>query len=331
MHKILKFIGLFFLILPLQAQENWFMAQTEKAEVSWISASSELVEAQYEGAYLYPPINILDGNFDTTWCEADEGGSGIGESIAIQLTEPVSFDEIQFVNGFASGNDFYHKNNRVAAVTLTQVAGKHYQQKQYNLEDNREEWQSITFEMPQTVQNLTITINNIFEGYKYNDTCFSDIRLLYKGEVIPFTNIETIRSVQEETSRKMLEETGSNFKELFYDLFTDNRLYLKSKDSSYGNGYLFEVWDTSSDSKNLTKNNISFNDPEADGTTNYEPSYERPVGCQLNKYTIISYQTIDYVETKTIMTLKLDGDKGLYINGAYYMIMDPDNLVYGGY
>ena len=104
-----------FLIFPLMnlnAQDNWFLAQSDKAPVESVVSTSELVEGQYAGKYLYPPINILDGNFDTTWCEADEGGSGIGESITIEFSEAVSFDEIQIVNGFSSGNDYYHKKNR---------------------------------------------------------------------------------------------------------------------------------------------------------------------------------------------------------------------------
>ncbi len=54
----------------------WFMVQTEKADVKSVVATSELVEAQFDGKYLYPPINILDGDFNSTWCEADKNGSG---------------------------------------------------------------------------------------------------------------------------------------------------------------------------------------------------------------------------------------------------------------
>lgn len=54
-----------FLLLPfsLCAQEHWFMAQTDHAEIQSVTATSELVEAQFQGKYLYPPINILDGDF----------------------------------------------------------------------------------------------------------------------------------------------------------------------------------------------------------------------------------------------------------------------------
>ena len=58
--------------------DNWFMAQTKKAPISSITATSELIEAQYEGKYIYPPVNIVDGNLDGVLpCEIfSELGSG---------------------------------------------------------------------------------------------------------------------------------------------------------------------------------------------------------------------------------------------------------------
>ena len=63
------------------------MAQTNSADLYSVGASSELVEAQYDGKYLYPPINVLDGNFDTVWCEAEKNGPGIGQSITIRTSK----------------------------------------------------------------------------------------------------------------------------------------------------------------------------------------------------------------------------------------------------
>ena len=48
-------------------QSDWFMAQTRKADAKSVLATSELVEAQFAGKYLYPPINVLDGDFATVW------------------------------------------------------------------------------------------------------------------------------------------------------------------------------------------------------------------------------------------------------------------------
>ena len=207
----------------------WFMAQTEKADVKSVVATSELVEAQFDGKYLYPPINILDGDFNSTWCEADKNGSGIGESITVEFSEPVSFDEFQIVNGFAS-KDYYKKNNRVKSIVLTQVAKEHFQQKEYNLEDDKPDWQSIKFALPQTAQTITIKITGVYKGTKYDDTCLDDIRLLYKGKVIPFTRVAELKKVQEENSKIMLKSSAADFKKQFYALFDGgNKIFLKAK------------------------------------------------------------------------------------------------------
>ena len=218
MNKRILFLLLAAIPLPFSAQSNWFKAQTDKAVVKSVTATSELVEGQYDGRYLYPPINILDGDLSTTWCEADEDGPGIGESITVEFAGPVSFDELQIVNGFASGNNYYLKNNRVKSMQLTQVAGKHYQQKEYTLNDNTPDWQSIKFDLLQTAQTITIKITDIYKGNKYDDTCLDDIRLLYKGTVIPFENIAELKTAQEENSKQMLKTSAADFKNQFKSL-----------------------------------------------------------------------------------------------------------------
>lgn len=217
MRKAFFYIALF-LVSVAYAQDNWFMAQTEKAVVVSVSATSELVEAQFDGKYLYPPINILDGNFDTTWCEADRNGSGIGEEITIGFEEAVSFDEIEIVNGFAS-KDYYKKNNRVKKIRLTQTAGKHFQQKDYLLQDNTPTWQSISFPLTQTAQTITIKLLDVYKGDKYDDTCLDCFRLKYKGKVIPFENVSELKKVQEENSRLMLSGSEEQFKKQFFSFF----------------------------------------------------------------------------------------------------------------
>ncbi|MDO4507143.1 MAG: nicotine adenine dinucleotide glycohydrolase, partial [Spirochaetales bacterium] len=178
MKKLFLMLSAFILCSAAFGQSKWFKAQSKSASVKSVTATSELVEAQFDGKYLYPPINILDGDFNSTWCEADQKGSGIGESITVEFAEPVSFDEIQIVNGFVS-KDYYLKNNRVKTLRLTQVAKEHFQQKDYTLKDNVQDWQSIKFDLLQTAQTLTLEIRDVYRGSKYDDTCLDDIRLLY--------------------------------------------------------------------------------------------------------------------------------------------------------
>lgn len=206
-------------LTALHAQSNWFEAGKEEAVISSVTATSELVEGQYDGKYLYPPVNILDNDFNTTWCESDPDGAGIGESITVSFKEAVSFDELQIVNGFASGSDYYGKNNRVKGIKITQTAGNHFQQKEYTLKDGIPGWQSIRFDLLQTAQTITLKITDVYRGSKYNDTCLCDIRILYKGKVIPFKNVERIKKVQEEASRFALKNSEQDFRKQLYGLF----------------------------------------------------------------------------------------------------------------
>ncbi|MBQ2529647.1 MAG: hypothetical protein II547_05280, partial [Treponema sp.] len=351
---------------------DWFMAQTHYAPVESVVATSELVEAQFEGKYLYPPINILDGDFDSTWCEADENGSGIGESITIEFSEPVSFDEIQIVNGFAS-KDYYKKNNRVKSITLTQTASKlevkdwdseksqyktetknHFQQKVYYLEDDKPEWQSIKFELPQTAQTITIKINEIYKGEKYDDTCLDDMRLLYKGNVIPFANVEEVKALQEENSRQMLAaESATAFEKQFYDLFDGSDcIYLVGDDPRdlltfvnygdelsmiYGASDLIETGDSHFAFMGEVSNSeyhFSYMDKEDNFYEQYQEfpktkyvilgwktdSYYNRSSYTVGNYRILKTESISYVETTTSIIAKIEGEY-LYLNGTKYKVI----------
>ncbi|MCR5288454.1 MAG: discoidin domain-containing protein [Treponema sp.] len=342
--------------------DDWFMAQTETADVKSVVATSELVEAQFNGKYLYPPINILDGNYDSTWCEADQSGPGIGESITVEFSQPVSFDEIQIVNGFAS-KDYYKKNNRVKTIVLTQVAKKHFQQKEYTLNDDTPTWQSINFALPQTAQTITIKITDVYKGSKYDDTCLDDIRLLYKGKVIPFTGVEELKKIQEENSKLMLKSSAADFKSQLLALsYGSAKIYLKSqKDDSA------IIIHKSNDGQNITDiligdayfikngseedviariNQTGFNKMylnKGDFDSEMEHYYTQAqkknseyllLGWQWNNYEIqwdignfrlLKTERIDYVRTTTAIIIKLDGNT-VYWNGVPYTVITEQQI-----
>lgn len=332
-------------------ENPWFMAQTDFAPIENVSATSELVETQFAGDYLYPPVNIVDGNFDNTWCEADENGSGIGEALTIEFKEPVSFDEIQIVNGFAS-KDYYKKNNRVKSIQLTQVAGKHFQQKEYVLEDDKPDWQSIKFDLPQTAQTIEIKITDIYKGEKYDDTCLDDVRLLYQGKVIPFGNVDRLKEIQEETSRAML---SNDFENQFLSLFKFSEpngavkyLVLQSDDEKYGivieaDLYDKNVYSIMSDMRNVWfENKMSYNELEEwfewkshDYTReDFENSKftkiaigvdDKPLNVKLGNCSIVKTERVGYVETNVTYLLKIDGNN-VYVNGAHYTVVDPSTV-----
>ena len=334
-----------------KGDKNWFMAQTEKAELMSVTATSELVEAQYDGKYLYPPINILDGTFSSSWCEAEKNGPGIGESVTVEFTGPVSFDEIQMVNGFAY-RDYYMKNNRVKSFVLTQVAGEHFQQKEYTLADGIADYQSVRFALPQTARTLTLKISDIYKGTRYDDTCISDIRLLYKGKVIPFAGIERLKAAQEENSKQMLRISADKFEKDFFALFGNARtIYLKGDhgESGYirrcgnmiadyhtGLGISILPVETRAEMAEKYKDPVflEFFDPDsweaAGGYAGYDylcfvPGSYRSSQCELGNCRLIVTERVGYVTTKTAVIVKLDGT-ALFLNGVRYDVI-PDGKV----
>lgn len=367
MKKSICLFSSFLLTVSLFAagDDNWFKAQTKKAPLKSITATSELIEAQYSGKYLYPPVNIVDGNFDNTWCEAEKNGPGIGESITIELTEPVSFDEIQIVNGFVSGKDYYTKNNRVKEIQITQVAKKHFQQKTYLLEDNKPTWQSIKFEQMQTAQTLTFKIVSVYKGTKYDDTCIDDIRLLYKGKVIPFENVAEIAKLQEENSKAMLESSSIDFEKEFANLFKEyggvyrDYYFLALLADNKKDVLLITRYNNSNDIIRMTYTEIEAMPKSYDNIRTYpgkKPDYEysfvdsysegafdkntktKLIRCnipyswysstvyEVKNHRIITKETVSYVTTTTSTTVKLDGNS-IYLNGVHYTIIDDADIL----
>lgn len=327
-----------------QEEEKWFMAQTDEAKVKTVTATSELVEEKFAGSYLYSPANILDGDMKTTWCEGLDG-DGIGESITIEFWEPVSFDEIQIVPGFARTDNEYWINNRVKSLLITQVAEEHFQQKEYTLND-KNGWHSIKFELPQTAQTIELKITDVYAGRKYKDTCLDDFRLLYQGRVIPFKNVDSIKTEQKQVSLQML---NSGFEEKFKALFDNpcgtnsnngkKYLVLKAVDSSDGMvlsadtrsgkfeldnmcfAYLSSSYpDYRSDEVRQIKNKNSNVKEVCFYYRDFRNTYD------LGNCKIIKTSLVSYVETHTSQTVRIDGNI-VNINGVRYKVL-PSSTVF---
>lgn len=344
----------------LSAQEHWFRAQSARAPVKSVTATSELVEAQYDGRYLYPPIQMLDGDLSTVWCEAQQDGPGIGESVTIEFAEPVTFDEIQLVNGFVY-KDYYLKNNRVKSFLLTQTAGEHFQQKEYTLQDNTQEWQSIRFELDQTAQTLTLEITGVYDGSTYDDTCIGDVRLLYQGNVIPFGNVDVIKQAQEDNSKQLLAANAAEFKKQLLSLpaaIEDDHgwhyVYLKTEKQGKDNGLII-AWDCDGEIVDMFPCTFTSVTDAASVLDEFFPYYKEFVlrrildmhndyeyvalidwgsvsaiatprsTFELGNARIIETRFIAYVEVKTVTLLKIDGEH-VFVNGVKHTVPDPEKV-----
>ena len=142
------------------------------------SATSELTD-QY-GAYRVS--NCFDRNTNTTWAEA-ASGDGIGSMISggwsvqsgsWQLTGVVIWA------GYHKSSDVFYKNNRPHMVTLEVESDGAFQSFDVSLMDSQS-CQYILFDRPLSLSSdarIWLTINSVYSGNKYTDTCISDMDLL---------------------------------------------------------------------------------------------------------------------------------------------------------
>lgn len=250
----------------------------------------------------------------------------------MEFAEAVSFDEIQIVNGFAT-KDYYLKNNRVRTLLLTQVAGQHFQQKEYTLRDKKDGWQSISFDLPQTAQTITLKILDIYSGSKYDDTCLADIRLLYKGKVIPFAGVQTLKAIQEENSRILMKDGSQNFRQQFMSLFygSDKMFLMSQKETDRGIVVTQYSGKPSRISENCLVSPVDELDwlpagvvsaDEIPDDAKYVFIYEdwRLPEVTLGTGRLLKKEFVSYVETTTAIIIKIEGNT-IWWNGEPYTVL----------
>lgn len=137
-----------------------------------IFASSTL---EADANITYEPQNIIDGHVKTAWVEGTNE-SGIGESISFQISGDISYFIIY--NGYVETEELFYMNNRVKKLGLL-IDGE----LKYILElfDTRE-GQIVNLDYDKYVfyDNILLTfeIMEVYSGWKYDDTCISEIEFL---------------------------------------------------------------------------------------------------------------------------------------------------------
>lgn len=155
------------LAYQLVTQEEFDALSLSKLAVSEISATSEYIskKGNYFGA-----DNLLDAGMDTSWQEGEEDG-GIGQSIRLTLAAPAVIRAMCIYNGKQTGTEAFYENNRVASFTV-------FDNLLVELPDDMEP-QYIVFDNPPEAGEVIITLQSVFSGIKWNDTCITQI-ILYE-------------------------------------------------------------------------------------------------------------------------------------------------------
>lgn len=132
--------------------------------------ATSVLEATDE--YEYEPQCVLDGDSSTAWCEG-VNGAGLGESITIELDEKCVLTGMGILNGYQKNEDIYYKNSRPAKVS---IMFSDSDVETIALADERG-WDYINFSKQHVSSYVQITIENVYVGNKYDDTCISEIEL----------------------------------------------------------------------------------------------------------------------------------------------------------
>ena len=137
------------------------------------SASSSLEPSSYGTYYA---SNVMDNDASTAWAEG-VAGSGIGSTITLSNYDgsSVSFNQFCMNNGYGKSDDLYVYNNRPSQVTLIADGVERYA---ISLKDT-DYFQGVDLPTTLTCKQLTIRIDSVYNGTRYEDCCISDISLNY--------------------------------------------------------------------------------------------------------------------------------------------------------
>lgn len=137
-------------------------------EIISASATSELVEDDVT----HSASRAIDGDLTKAWVEG-ASGQGIGESITLTLSAESALSGITIYAGYQKSQDLYLKNSRPQRITLDFSDGT---QMTLTLEDVCDA-QTFSFDETIAADSVTVTIDSVYEGTKYEDTVISEIML----------------------------------------------------------------------------------------------------------------------------------------------------------
>ena len=153
------------------------------------------------------------------WVEGAKG-QGIGESVEIAFYDPV--DGLSLLNGFVDINNLklYKENSRVKRLRISDLTnGKDY------TADFEDKVYFKYVSIPQPTTRVRLTIESVYEGSKYSDTCISAI-MDHKARPAAPTSSDTLP--KKSFFERMIEDCTMVQQELVLDkYFNDGDLFSK--------------------------------------------------------------------------------------------------------
>ncbi len=137
--------------------------------INAVTASSELAEANT----IHFAARTMDGDKNTAWVEG-AAGQGEGQFIQFSFNNTYLVNGIRIRAGYQKNDDIYYKNSRPRRIRIEFSDGR---SEAFELADGSREEQVLTFAEPTETETVSLIIESVYPGVKYEDTCISEVIL----------------------------------------------------------------------------------------------------------------------------------------------------------
>ncbi len=130
-----------------------------------VEVNSVLVDNTGIG-FNYDGEMVSDRDFSTAWCSTE----GLGGKISYVFSTPVKASGFGIVGGFARDEAIFKQNNRVHGMQM------YFDDKKGNVVTLEDKYgmQFVDFAEEKTFKKITLEIQELYSGSKYQDTCISE-------------------------------------------------------------------------------------------------------------------------------------------------------------
>lgn len=120
---------------------------------------------------VYGPERLLDGDLSTCWQEGEDG-PGYGAEITLSLDGEQEIRYIRIRPGSCRSERAFYENNRPATMTLR--IGELEQTLDF---EDADQWVMFENSEPVTADAVTLVLDSVYEGSRWDDTCITEVEL----------------------------------------------------------------------------------------------------------------------------------------------------------
>lgn len=134
--------------------------------ISQISATSQLSEYDM----IHSSDRLIDGDISTAWVEGMPG-QGVGASVSIEFDGEYLINGIKINAGYQKNDELYNKNSRPKKIGISFSDGIY----EVHELDDVNDVQDIAFNKAVVTNKVSLIIEDVYSGTKYEDTAISEI------------------------------------------------------------------------------------------------------------------------------------------------------------